>query len=552
MALIALAATLPTLLSAAVRPASWVSDGMVLQRGIEVSLVGTADPGEVFVVKFVNEPPRNVNGKRVSGEYSVVTGSRGQWSFTLPALRPGGPYSLQLADKVIADVYVGDVFLCSGQSNMELPVERVYDMYYQEVNAASDPQVRMMRIETNPIFDGPTTELKTDGWKALNKDNSAKFSAAAYFFAREMRVITGVPVGVVQAAVGGTPIEAWMSRDALADFPSAIAKLDYAARTDYRRAAESFAKVAGDEWEALLSAKENALALDWTKSDFDDSAWETIDATSASWGSSATGDKHGAHWLRKEVTLTAEQIVDGAVLRLGTMVDADIAYVNGVKVGQTYYQYPPRIYDVPASALKVGKNVIAVRLVSQNGRPELTPEKYRGLFFGGKRWLSDHRKGQLGLDGNWKHLYAVPMPPKPGIAPFIYTPTALYNGMVAPLKGMKFLGALWYQGESNVGRDVEYRKLLPALMTCWRTTFGIENMAFVIGELADFKRPVEPAWRRFQDMQREVATAEPNADFSQGRDLGEWNDIHPLDKKIVGQRMAWKMRDICKLKKHAK
>lgn len=531
---------------AEVRPAAWITDGMVIQRGQQVTLRGTADPGEVVELDFDGVAPLTTAGKRVQ-KSSVTAQSDGQWSLTLPSLKAGGPFILTLGDKKLTDVMVGDVYLCSGQSNMELPTIRVMDKYAQEINASVNKKVRLLHVRLATSFDGPAADVTTDGWKTLNKENASDFSATAYFFAREMQAATpSVAVGVIEAAVGGTPIEAWLSRGQLLSdgFVSQVSQLDVNSDADYRQMVESYGKQAGDRWEKVLAQKEAALAQDWKAESFDDSAWETVDATSDTWSQANSRPLNGAHWFRKTIDVSAEQAAMPAVLRLGTLVDMDEVWVNGVKVGVTYYQYPPRIYDIPEGVLHEGQNVIAVRLVSQGNKPAFVPEKYRGVFFGGNRWLCGNSRSKIDLDNQWRHKYAVSMPGKSGVPFFYYTPTVLYNAMVAPLTGVKFAGALWYQGESNVGREADYAVMLKGLMTDWRQLFEIPDMKFVIIELADYGKPVGQSWRNFQQMQRTVAEADPHAAFAEIHDLGEWNDIHPLDKKTVGVRAARAMKSI--------
>lgn len=549
---VALAAVSLTCAGAAakVTPSAWVSAGMVLQRGQEVRLTGLADAGETVVARFVGVAPMAADGRRVKGEFAAVAGGDGRWSVTLPSMRAGGPYVLSVGEAEIPDVMVGDVYLCSGQSNMELPVGRVMDKYAMELKGTVNNKVRMLHVGLETRYDGAAPDVRTDGWKPLNFDNAQDFSALAYFFAREMQAATGVAVGVVEAAVGGSPIEAWMSRKALEDggFGMAVSQLDVNSDADYRRAVEDYGKTVGDRWEATLAAAEGALAQDWTAAGYDDSGWETVDAVGGSWGADGARALNGAHWFRKSFTLSASQAVLPATLRLGALVDADEAWVNGVKVGQTYYQYPPRIYDIPDGVLREGRNVVAVRLVSQNGVPQFVGDKYRGIFLGGNRWLCGRNVAQVDFDNAWSHRYAVAMPPKSGIPFFYYTPTVLYNAMVAPLGGMGLAGVVWYQGESNVGREGEYRRLLGGMMADWRRTFGQADLDFVIVGLADFEKPVTPWWRALQAVQREVAEADPHAGFAKAEDLGEWNDVHPLDKKGVAIRAAAQMKTLRKAK----
>ena len=541
---------LATASQAKVTPAAWVASGMVLQRGQVVTLSGTADPGESFTASFIGKRPAADNGKSVKQQFSATADANGAWSLPLPAMRPGGPYELQLADLTLSDILIGDVYLCSGQSNMELPVCRVMDRYAQEINANDDNNIRLLKVKTSTAFTGPAPDVQTDGWKHLNKANAYEFSAIGYFFAREMQAATNIPIGIIESAVGGSPIEAWISREELLSrgANSILAKADMNADPDYRATVEQYSKVTGDRWELLLAQKEAALAQDWKAESYDDSAWQTVDALSDAWTKDATRPLNGAHWFRKSITITDAQAAQPATLRLGMLIDADEVWVNGRKVGQTYYQYPPRIYDIPQGTLHAGNNTIAIRLTSQNGQPRFVADMYRGIFFGSNRWLCGNHADKLDLDNNWRHLYAAAMPQKGGVEPFIYTPTALYNAMIAPLKGIALTGALWYQGESNVGRDVEYRDLLNGLFANWRTLFQKPDLNFIVIGLADFEKPVTTWWRALQKAQQEVAEADPHAAFAPAADLGVWYDVHPLDKKTVAVRAARAMKKLINIK----
>lgn len=543
---VAVAMLAATAAQAKVTPSAWVASGMVLQRGQVVTLTGTADAGETVTAHFEGKRPLLANGKAAKGEFSTTADADGKWSLPLPAMRPGGPYELQLTDNKLTDVLIGDVYLCSGQSNMELPVVRIMDKYADEVNAVVEENIRMFKVRTTSAFDGPQSDVVSDGWKFLNKENSKDFSALGYFFAREMYVATNVPIGVIEAAVGGSPIEAWISRDQLQECGavSQVAKADINADPQYRATVEEYSKVTGDRWEAILAQKEAALAQDWKAEKYDDSAWQQVDALSDGWAKDDTRPLNGAHWFRKTVNVSATQASQNATLRLGMLIDADEVWVNGVKVGQTYYQYPPRVYDIPVGTLHEGDNTIAIRLTSQNGQPRFVADMYRGIFFGGSRWLCGRHDSQIDLDNQWRHLYAAAMPQKGGVEPFIYTPSALYNAMVAPLKGIAFSGALWYQGESNVGRDVEYRRLLNGLFANWRQLFSQPDLNFVVIGLADYEKPVTPWWRAMQKAQQEVAEADPHAGFAPAADLGVWYDVHPLDKKTVAVRAANAMKTL--------
>lgn len=523
----------------------YLSDGIIFQREQTITLWGNADKGETISVSFAKTKnmPKTIEGKKLTQVFQTTANADGYWTLDLPSLRYGGPYTLNIGDVELNDVLIGDVWLCSGQSNMELPVRRVMDKYADEIETAVEPNIRMFLVKRVTEYISPRADVEGDGWKSLNKTNAYEFSAVAYFFAQERYAQTGIPQGVVEAAVGGTPIEAWLSREALVDYPYQLAQLEVNANDDYRANVESYGFTVGNRWESVLADKEKSLNLDWLNPNFDDKSWEMIDVFDQNkWAFDKTGVLNGVHWFRREVILTAEQAAQNATLRLGCLVDADQVYVNGTFVGTTGYQYPPRIYSIKNGILHEGRNVICIRLESQNGPARFVPEKYHGIFFGDNPWLCGTHTDKIDLDGSWRHFYAARLQAKQGIPFFYYTPTVLYNGMLAPLAPAHFAGAIWYQGESNISRSFEYKDMLKRLMQCWRTTFSQPEMKFVIVEMADFERPLGKGWIAVQQAQREAADEDPNAFCASAKDLGEWNDIHPLNKKDLAKRIAQQLK----------
>lgn len=519
---------------------SLVSDGMVLQRERSVNVWGCADAGETVQVKFVKEGnvavwPVTLQGKRVKETLVVEADAAGRWQVTLPALKAGGPYTLQVNDVMIKDVWVGDVWLCSGQSNMELPVSRVTDMFAEEIAGYDNPKIRQFLVPKVYDFHTPRTELPAAAWKPCTGENKMNFSALGYFFAQALFEKTGVPVGIVNASWGGTPVEAWVSEEGLQEFPYYVNAKRLYEDDGYCRALKELEGQSFSRWNAALWQGDAGLheVTPWYAYDYDDSAWRTVDLFSTEWGSTGLNPLNGSHWFRKTVELPRNWEGREAVLRLGCVVDADSVYVNGTFVGTVGYQYPPRIYRIPAGVLRAGRNNVTVRLISQGGYPHFVREKPYKILCGGE---------EVSLEGNWRYRLGAPMPNAPSMMFFCYQPVCLYNAMVAPLQPCTFRGVVWYQGESNVSRRNEYRVLLTAMMKDWRRTFGNETLPFYIVELADFLAKEDKggraAWAEMRKVQAETAEADPHARLIRNSDLGEWNDIHPLDKKTLGGRVA--------------
>lgn len=537
------------------RPASWIGSGMVLQRGQVVELRGTgAQAGTPYRVQMMA-------GKKMVCKSALIVTPDGTWTSKLPALDDkvahGGPYTLSIHKEVAGkvapqaewsaqDVLVGDVVFLSGQSNMELPVRRVMDKYAEEIERTANDRVRLLQTGMVCGFEGPLADVKTEGWKALNFNNSREFSALGYFIGLELQSRRGVPVGMVESAIGGSPIEAWLTKADLqaGGYREALGELDINADDDYRAIVDEYSRKVGHLWGAHAAdqcVETPGAKPEWTDVNYDDSSWLEGNLEKDEWGDE--GCLRGVHYLRQVVELGPEWERDTATLRLGTLVDADEAYVNGQRVGGTAYQYPPRIYTVPKGILKAGKNVIAIRLEAQGFRPSVIADKWRGLFLGGpsRQWLCCKHVAEFPLTGVWRHKYMAAMPPRKGGEAWQYTPTVLHNGMVAGLAGMRVSGCVWYQGESNAGRSDTYPDLLARLKALYRSHFGWPELPVIAVELADYGKDPGDGWRAVQKAQMNIGENDANAAGVAAHDLGEWNDIHPLAKKELALRVAEKL-----------
>ncbi len=500
-----------------------ISDGMVLQREQPLKVWGTADAGENITVKFMKKT------------YNTTANVDGKWDITLPPLKAGGPYLMEINDIKLHDILIGDVWLCSGQSNMELPVGRVTDMFAQEIAAYSNEKIRHIIIPKVYNFHTPQEGIPATNWKKLTQESVMEFSALAYFFAKEMYEKTGAPIGLINSSWGGTPVEAWISEEGLKEFPLYINAKRLYEDDNY---CSNIKKVEGESfyrWNLALYRGDVGLheSTPWYAANYDDSNWQKVNMFSPTWGNNGLNPTGGSHWLRKDVEIPQTWNGKEAVLRLGCIVDADSVYVNGVFVGTTGYQYPPRIYRIPAGVLKAGTNNVTVRLISNGGQPSFVQEKPYKIICGNE---------EVSLEGEWKYRLGAPMPNAPDMMFFCYKPICLYNAMIAPLKNYAVRGAIWYQGESNVSRRNEYASLLTAMITDWRRTFNNPELPFYIVELADFlhKNDINgrKEWAEMRQEQAKAAEMNTHATLIKNSDLGEWNDIHPLDKKTLGKRVV--------------
>ena len=507
----------------AVRLPSVLGDGMVIQRNQPIKIWGWAEKGEEFNILW--------NGDT----YAVTASEEGKWETVLPAMSAGGPHSMQIGDIVLEDILIGDVFLCSGQSNMELPVRRVTDMFAEEIAGYENTLIRHYAVPQTFDFNSAQDDTPAASWKPCTQENVMDFSALAYFFAKELYKKTGVPVGLVNASWGGTPVEAWMSENALQPYPKYINEKRIYEDTDYLHRIKQLEGEDFHRWNTALDQGDPGLngEVKWYSPELDDSDWKTVDMFSKEWGNDGLNPVGGSHWLRKSIRIPAEFAGKEAVIRMGCIVDADSVYVNGHFVGNTTYQYPPRIYRIPAGVLKAGINTVTVRVISNGGQPSFVPEKPYRIICG--------KKG-FSLEGKWKYRQGAPMPAAPSMMFFHYKPVCLYNAMISPLRNMKFQGVLWYQGESNVERRNEYADLLTNMIKDWRGTFYDFDLPFYIVELAEFLHKSDEqgrqAWEEMRQVQAKAAKKATHAKLIKNEDLGEWNDIHPLNKKTLGKRIA--------------
>lgn len=510
---------------AQVRLPRLVSSGMVLQREAPVRIWGWAKAGEKVTVSF--------QGKA----YHATTGTDGQWRVALPPLKAGGPYEMTIDASnhlVLKDVLVGDVWLCSGQSNMELPMRRVRDKYPEEVAQATNSRIRQFEVPLTYAFSGPKADLTGGSWVSTTPETVLKFSAVAYFFAKELYAKYQVPIGLIKDAVGGSPAEAWLSADALKQFPAYQQQGEKYKDSTLVATTKQRENAAVGDWYKRLHQTDQGEAPGqpkWSAPSYDASGWATMNVPGY-WADQGLGPVNGVVWFRKEVDVPASMVGKPARLELGTLVDADSTYINGQLVGSTGYQYPPRKYGLGPTVLKPGKNVVVVRLINNGGRGGFTPGKKYELTAGGQT---------LDLRGPWQYKLGATLLPTPGTTTFQYIPGGLYNGMIAPVLPYAIKGVLWYQGESNSGRWREYQSLLTSLIGDWRAHYQQPNLPFLFAQLPNFmavkKEPGESDWAGMRDAQRRTL-AVPHTGMAVLLDVGEWNDIHPVTKQPVGHRFA--------------
>lgn len=512
-----------SLCEAKVKLPALVSDGMVLQREQNIVIWGTADNGESIEVEFLKE------------RYNTTANENGDWKIVIPPVKAGGPYVMTINDIHIKDILIGDVWLCSGQSNMELPINRVLDLYREEIKEYTNTNIRYVKTPINHNYHTPQKDVKEVNWKSLTPENALSYSATCYFFAKDLYEKITVPIGIINSSVGGSPIESWISEKSLKPFPHYLHDRDMHRIDSYIEHTQNLDIERRTIWNSILCKNDCGLLEDikWYSPEYDDSSWSITDLNNKSWGQDKSGFVNGSIWFRKDIDLSADLAGKEAILRLGCIVDADSVFVNGVFVGSVAYQYPPRIYSIPSGLLKEGKNNITVRLISYSGFPQFVDEKPYKLVF---------EDNEINLEKEWKYKTGVRMPALQSVGTYQQRPTGFFNGMIAPLQNLAFKGILWYQGESNTGQPFEYYDLLSALIQDWRSFLGDRDIPFIVVQLPNFMKvttnPSESNWAQLRESQKSVVQDTPNTGLAVAIDIGEWNDIHPLNKKDIGRRLS--------------
>ncbi|MBN2744147.1 MAG: beta galactosidase jelly roll domain-containing protein [Marinilabiliaceae bacterium] len=511
---------------AQIRLPKLVSDGMVLQHDTEVSIWGWGSQGEAIEVEL--------NGHKGT----TTTPASGKWQIQLKNLPAGGPYTMTIRGNdtvTINDVLVGDVWLCSGQSNMEMPMRRLTPLYGDEMAQCNEPHIREFKVPQRYNFNKAEEDYPSGKWVAASAATIGNISAVPYFFAKAVQARYGVPIGLINASLGGSPAEAWISEPALKQFPAYDAELQKFKDPKLIQQIESADNARIGQWYQTLQmhdAGRKDPQEQWHEDNYDHSQWDTTHVPGYWDFQSPLTGAVGAVWFRTTIALSGAAAGQPAKLEMGRIVDADSVFVNGVFVGTTSYQYPPRWYTIPANVLKAGNNTIAVKVIVNSGTGGFVPDKKYELRVGNET---------VNLCGTWHYRLGAKMESL-GSQTFVrWKPAGLFNAMISPSIGYGLKGAIWYQGESNTDRSGEYAQLLKTLINDWREQWQQGDFPFMVAQLPNFMEPrPEPSesnWAALREAQQ-AALALPNTGMAVTIDLGEWNDIHPLDKKSVADRLA--------------
>ncbi|MBC7904119.1 MAG: sialate O-acetylesterase [Gemmatimonadaceae bacterium] len=513
-------------ISAQVRLPRLIRDSMILQRDEKVKLWGWASPNERIEIRF--------NGKSIR----TKADGKGNWSTLLPPTKAGGPYTIDIkgTNKIsLREILFGDVWLFSGQSNMVHQLN-IHDVIYEkDIAEADNPQIRQFWIPTLTNLDGEDADLPTGFWKPAVGEDVRPFSAVAYFFAKKIFDRYKVPVGIINSSVGGVPVEAWISESGLKEFPvlteTIIKNKDTAYVNSFTRRRVPVAPRPEVSVDKGLAGEKK-----WSDADFVAKGWRNINIPGY-WEDQGIKDLNGVVWYHREIDIPASMVGKAARVFLGRAVDTDELYINGKLVGNTTYQYPQRRYRIAADVLKAGKNIFVIRVTNTNGKGGFVPDKPYCIFSG---------TDTVDLKGTWQYKVGAVFPPFSG-GGFVgrinaqAQPAAVYNAMIAPIVNFKVKGFCWYQGEANTGQANLYAKYMEALIVDWRNKWGQGNLPFLFVQLPGFMDynylPSESNWAMLRESQLKSLSVE-NTAMAVAIDLGEWNDVHPDNKKDVGERLA--------------
>jgi len=509
-----------------------ISSGMIIQRGSKFPIWSHNE----LTVTFLNKTYKSVK-------------KNDKWLITLdPVTSNYGPFAMEISSKEtsvkIEDIYAGDVWLCSGQSNMEMQMQRLIDDFSEEwESGACNLNIRQFKVSQEWDFIAPRDELNDGSWLTLSKETLHNFSATAYFFAKNLYLKYGVPIGLIATAWGGTPVESWMSEDALFPYPEKIAEGKKYSSADYRNEIIKNNLSEIEKWETNLLHEDSGLVKDWKNPDTDLSSWDEITLPTDFSKYGLTGFC-GAVWLCREFDVSKEFASKEIKIWLGTIVDADTVFINGKETGHTAYRYPPRKY-IPSGFIKQGKNRIVIRVTCNSGEGGITCDKPFRIF-------TDNES--IELSGAWKYKIGAKVSSRPEEFFFQRKPIGNFNAMIAPVLKFPLKGVIWYQGESNESNANEYEELFKLMIQDWRNKYqdGIRVLELGSSELEEQTLPFlfvqlpifcpesdndeNARWAILRKAQ-EACLSLPCTGIAAALELGEWNDIHPINKKDVGFRL---------------
>jgi sialate O-acetylesterase len=424
---------------------------------------------------------------------------------------------------------------------MELLMKRVSWNYPGEIAHSENKYIRQFYVPQRYNFHHPENDLSYSslpveqaGWRIASPENTPDFSAVAYFFGKYLYEKYKVPVGLINSSLGGSPVEAWISAGALKKFPKYLNEADMFKDSTLIKKIETVDNARINAWNTELWKKDEGNKDSrnmWYEPSLNTADWDSMGIPGYWADKTKLGYVNGVVWFRKNINITSSMAGKPCKLILGRIVDADSVYINGVFVGTISYQYPPNRFDIPVGILRTGKNIIVVRVINNTGKGGFVPDKLYAIVTG---------DDTVNIEGEWKFRLGAVMPPLASQTFIRWMPLGLYNSMIAPLLNYRIKGVIWYQGESNTDRSAEYNELFSTLINDWREKWNEGNFPFLFVQLSNFmnpgNEPSESNWALLRESQLKILSV-PNTGMAVTYDIGEWNDIHPLDKKDVGKRL---------------
>jgi sialate O-acetylesterase len=513
----------PALAFSQVRLPKLVSDGMVLQCDANIRIWGWAAKGE------------NVSLQFLESTYKTTTDDKGEWQIILPAQKAGGPYKMQIDagnSITINDILIGDVWVCSGQSNMGT-LRGFASTYTSEIAQSENPNIRHFYVGQGFKIGERETDYRGGKWVSANPKDVLSFAAVGYFFAEKLYETYKVPIGLINASVGGSSAEAWISEDAIKEFPRYWEDAQRFKTPGYleRINRQDDDRVKTWNKQVLENDKGHKDGQNWFDPALNTSDWETMQLPGY-WADTKVGNINGIFWFRKDINVPASMAGKPAALELGRIADADSVLINGKYIGSVGSQYSPRNYKIPENLLKEGTNTIVVKVTNYIRHGGFVPGKYYRITVA---------ENTINLEGEWKYKIGATAEP---LEDRLFTgkvPTGLFNAMLAPMLNYTIKGVVWYQGESNTSRAFEHFELFKLLIKDWRNNWNQGDFPFLYVQLPNFVEvnieTTKYDWAYFRETQLKALNIS-NTGMAVTIDIGEFNDIHPVNKKDVGWRLA--------------
>ncbi|HBR20675.1 MAG TPA: hypothetical protein DD726_10765 [Phycisphaerales bacterium] len=503
-------------------------NGVVLQQKSDAPIWGWASPGEQITI--------NVDWQ--AGEFAAVADEKGDWKVILKTPQAGGPYTIKVKGQneiILSDVLIGEVWFCSGQSNMEVPLGWLgTERSKKDTAEANNPLIRVFDIKNKySALEEKQCTGEWDSWRPVTPDNVQWFSAVGYYFGKRLQENLNVPVGLVSSHWGGTPAESWTDFDSIKRFPRFEKQVEVlAAIREKNGDSDAVFKNVIDQWLAKVALEDDGIKNKWFAADANTADWLPM-VQPASWSGSDLKDVDGIVWFRKEFTLPTDANLQDLEINLGKIDDIDGVWLNGNYIGTTIGGDITRTYKVSAAFLNKGANIIAVRVIDTGGDSGFVSEA-KDLK------ISQAGKDLQSLAGQWQYKAANPktdwqMPTFTAINQ--NSPTALFNAMLAPVIPFRIAGVLWYQGESNVDFPIEYRELFPAMIENWRSRWGQGSFPFYYVQIAPWDYGDARVSQALREAQM-LALSVPNTGMAVTMDIGDEKDIHPRNKHDVGDRLV--------------